>query len=164
MLVALAIWKRYRCFLPPTVSVATKLDLVGEAVGLAVGPSVGPSVGLLVVGPSVGLAVGPSVGLAVGPSVGLAVGANVGLAVGPSVGLVVGPSVGSRVGAHVESSEPWYMVSLCLPIATGFVLLHAGRTSTHMAVLRNTTSRDSAVGREGMQHHSAKTNVECEAP
>ena len=105
--------------MPPTVSVATKWDLVGEVVGLAVGPSVG-----LIVGPSVGRVVGPSVGLAVGPS----------------VGLVVGPSVGSRVGAHVESSEPWYMVSLCLPIATGFVLFHAGRTSKHMGVLRNTAS------------------------
>ena len=127
MLVALAISKRYRCFLPPTVSVATKLDLVGEAV---VGPSVGPSVG---------------------PGDGLLVGLRVG-------------EVGLAVGAHVESSEPWYMVSLYLPIATGFVLFHAGRTSMHMDVLRNTTSEDGAVGREGMQHHSAKANVEYEAP
>ena len=106
--------------MPPTVSVATKLDLVGEAVGLAVGPSVG-----LVVGPSVELAVGPS------------------------VGLVVGPGVGHAVGPLVES-EPWYMVFLCLPIATGFVLFHAERTSTHMVVLRNTASGNGAVGREGM--------------
>ena len=129
------------------MSVATKLDLVGEVVGLAVGLVVGPSVGLAV-GPSVGLAVGPSVGLAVGPGVGLIVGPSVGLAVGPSVGLKVGPGVGLAVGlpvgAHVESL---YMVSLCLPIATGFVLLHAGRTSKHMGVLRNTASEDGAVGR-----------------
>ena len=145
--------------MPPTVSVATKLDLVGEVVGLAVGLIVGPSVGL-----TVGLSVGPSVGLAVGPSVGLIVGPSVGLTVGLSVRLAVGPGVRLAVGAHVESSEPWYMVSLCLLIAMGFFLLHAGRTSTHMAVLRHTASGDGAVGREGMRHHSANTNVECEAP
>ena len=89
------------------------------------------------------------------------VGFLVGSFVGVFVGLAVGPGVELLVGVQ---DAPWYMVSLYLPIATGFVLFHAGRTSTHMGVLRNTASEDGANGREGMQHHSAKTNVGCEAP
>ena len=82
----------------------------------------------------------------------------------PGVGLIVGPGVGLAVGLPVGLPvTPLYMVSLYLPIATGFVLLHAGRTSTHMGVLRNTASGDGAVGREG-NTTAQKTNVECEAP
>ena len=84
----------------------------------------------------VGLRVGANVERGVGDLVGVCVGLAVGPSVGSEVGLSVG-EVGLEVGLTVQTA-PAYMVSLCLPIAVGFVLFHAGRTSKHIAVFENT--------------------------
>ena len=84
----------------------------------------------------VGLRVGANVGRGVGDLDGVCVGLVVGPSVGLEVGLRVG-EVGLGVGLRVQRTS-LYMVSLCLLIAVGFAVFHAGRTSKHMAVPEKT--------------------------